>query len=297
MMNDEEIMDAYEADMKFRDLLPNTIAVRRRYLRKFSREVGFGKATEQGVIVWLGRDISSKTRAMWLSTLNSLYVFCETGDGGDPIFPRLETNDGKQGDHFNPIRKIKKPRLHGNRPRPMPDDDINLAIANADPIKKCWLLLGAYCGARCQEIAFIEREDIDEDNGTLLITHGKGAKSRYVPLHPDVLDALKQMPWPTSGRLWDETAASISRKGNRYLHSLNIKSTMHTLRHWAGTHFYRASRDLIATQNLLGHSSPQTTSVYAAADMSKSASIVGALNIDPAKFRAGVEALDAKRNQ
>lgn len=294
-MSDEEIMEAFEADMKFRALLPNTIAVRRRYLRKYSREVGFGAATEQKVIQWLGRDITPKTRSMWLSTLNSLYTFCETGDNGDPVFPRLETNDGKQGDHFNPVRGIKKPRMHGGRPRPMSDDDINLAIANADPVKKCWFLLGAYCGCRCQEIAFIERADIDEDNGTLLITHGKGDKSRYVPLHPDVLVALNELPMPASGRLWNETAASISRKGNRFLHSLGIKSTMHTFRHWAGTHFYRASRDLIATQNLMGHSDPSTTAGYAAADMSKSSAIVNALNIDPAKFRESVARLDEKR--
>ena len=39
-MTDEELIIAYEADQKFRNLLPGTLAVRRRYLRKLSREVG-----------------------------------------------------------------------------------------------------------------------------------------------------------------------------------------------------------------------------------------------------------------
>ena len=49
-MTDEELIIAYEADQKFRNLLPGTLAVRRRYLRKLSREVGFADATEQKII-------------------------------------------------------------------------------------------------------------------------------------------------------------------------------------------------------------------------------------------------------
>ena len=49
-MTDDELISAYEADMRFRNLLPGTINVRRRYLTKFSREVGLTTATEQSII-------------------------------------------------------------------------------------------------------------------------------------------------------------------------------------------------------------------------------------------------------
>ncbi len=288
----EELIARYEADMRFRNLLPGTLAVRRRYLNKFAKDVGFAEATEDSIIHWLGsRNITPKTQAMWCSTLNAFYKWAAKNSIFDGY---TDPKTGVKKD-FNPVDRVPKARLHGRHPRPMSDDDINKAIAAADPIKKCWMLLGAYCGCRCQEIAFIEREDILEESGSLHITHGKGDKSRFVPLHPDVLEALKAMPMPTSGRLWDEDASSISRKGNRYLHGLGIKSTMHTLRHWYGTHVYRASRDLVLTQNLMGHSSPTTTAVYAAADQSKSAGVVGVLSTDPEAFRQSVADLEAKR--
>lgn len=275
MLTDAEIVAAYVNDMTFRNLLPGTINVRKRYLAKFSKEIGFSVATEQTVINWLGaRPISAKTRNMWLSTLNSLYTFCERGDNGAPVFPR---ND--DGSFFNPVARISKPRMHPRQPRPIPTDDLKLALANADGEMTCWLLLAALAGCRCQEIAGIAREDIYEDSMRLHIVHGKGDKERWGVLHADVLEALRALPMPSSGNLWDETPASVSRKGNQFLHSLGIKSTMHTLRHYFGTQVYRASKDLRLTQELMGHSSPQTTAGYAAADQSQAAGIVGNLTI------------------
>ena len=38
---------------------------------------------------------------------------------------------------------------------------------------------------------------------------------------------------------------------------------MHTLRHWFATYLYRGTLDVRLTQDLLGHSSPTTTALYA----------------------------------
>ena len=81
------------------------------------------------------------------------------------------------------------------------------------------------------------------------------------------------------GPLWNETPASVSRTINTYLHSLQIRSTAHTLRHWFATNTYRDSRDIILTQNLMGHADMATTAIYAAADQSKSAGVVFGLRI------------------
>ena len=194
-MTDEEVIRAYVADMQFRNLLPNTISVRKRYLAKFSREVGFSTATEQNVITWLGsRDISAKTRNMWLSTLNSLYTFCERGNNGTPVFDKNE-----DGTAFNPIRNISKPRMHPRQPRPIPSDDLKLALVSANKQMKCWLLLASLGGLRCQEIAGLEKEDIYEDTMRIQIRKGKGDKERWGVLHADVLAALKELPMPSSG--------------------------------------------------------------------------------------------------
>ena len=274
-MQDFDLITAYEADMDFRNLLPGTIAVRRRYLRKFAREIGFANASEQRIITWLGsRNITPKTRSMWISTLSSFYKWALKGDDGKPWFPK--TVDGRD---FNPAAAVAKPRLHPRHPRPMPDEELQRAVKLANPQMKCWLLLEALAGCRCQEVSGVAREDVRDAAAMLHITHGKGDKERWVPLHPDILVALQELPMRSEGPLWDETPASVSRKINTYLHSIGIKGTAHTLRHWFATNAYRASKDLRLTQELLGHSSPATTAIYAAADQSQAAGIVGGLSV------------------
>ena len=186
--SDFELIEMYVRDMRFRGLLENTVNVRIRYLTKFAKEVGFADATETKIIQWLGsRELKLKTRAMWCSTLSAFYKWAAR----DGIFEGYtDPRTGVRSD-FNPVERVPKARLHPNRPRPMPDDDIARALANAGPKMKCWILMGAYGTLRCQEICYVEREDIDDVNNTLLITHGKGAKSRFVPLHPVLLKALQ----------------------------------------------------------------------------------------------------------
>ncbi len=270
-MNDQDLLTAYIADMRFRNLSENTINVRRRYFAKFIKEVGFHTATEQKITMWLSRPISPKSRAMWISTINAFYVWANHNH----LF-----KDTEMGDGWNPVVDIGKPRLHARSPRPMAQNDIQRALELADGRMKVWVLLGGLAGCRCMEIAGLQREDIRDDQGVLRII-GKGNKERFVPLHPDILAALNVYGMPTEGSLWPgETAASVSRKINRFLHGqVGTKSTAHTLRHFFGTMIYRSCQDLRATQELMGHSSPQTTAGYAASDTSKAAGIVGSLSI------------------
>jgi len=270
-MTDEELLTAYIADMRFRNLSETTIQTRDRYFAKFIREVGFHTATEQKITAWLSRPISAKTRSMWISTINAFFTWANHNH----MF-----KDTEMGDGFNPVADIGKPRLHARNPRPMPDDDIRRALQMADERMRTWITLGHLQGLRCMEIAGLVREDIREDTMTLHII-GKGNKERFLPLHPEVLRVLVAWGLPEDGRLWgEETAASVSRKINRFLHGpVGTKMTAHTLRHAFGTRVYRSCHDLRATQELMGHSSPQTTAGYAAADMTQSASIINGLSL------------------
>ncbi len=286
MISDSEAIDLYEADMMFRNLQIGTVKVRRRYLSKLSREIGFAACNEQNLTHWLSRpSLSAKTRGMYISTFNSFFQWALRGNEGKPIYPPDVVDHDEDGKPILqphvPTQDISKPKTHPRHPRPMPNDDIRKALNNATPLIRCWIACGAYQGMRCQEIAFLAVEDINEIAGTLEITHGKGDKQRYVPLHPEVVKALQQLPPPSDGRYWpNETAASVSRKGNRFLHSNAISSTMHQLRHAFGTAVYQASGgDLILTQGLLGHSSVATTQTYAAADVRKASGVVNGLTI------------------
>ena len=275
-MTDAELLAKYTEYERMCGCLPGTLAVRDRYLRKFSREVGFYAATREATQLWLSRDMSNKTRSMWLSTLNVFFTWAL--NNGYLKFPAWREGEP---DNKPPTFGIVKPRLHARHPRPIPLEELQKALANATPQMRCWLLLGALTGCRCQEIALIERADIYDtsDPPRLHIVHGKGERERWVPLHPDVFTTLQALPMPTSGRLWDETPASVSRTINLYLHSLQIRSTAHTLRHYFASATYQACKDLRLTQELMGHSSPQTTAIYAAADQSQAAGVVFGLSV------------------
>jgi site-specific recombinase XerD len=200
------------------------------------------------------RNLVSSSRRCYLSHLHAFYAWA--------IDEELTTED--------PTAKITRPKLRRATPRPISDESLSFALKLApDNQIRCFLLLGALQGLRCQEIAGLSAEDIDRQNETLFVRHGKGGKERTLPLHPTVAAAL-----PTgSGRLFrlrdgrPMKAFNVSHVLNEHLRACGIDDTAHALRHAFGTTLYRATKDLRLTQEMMGHSSPQTTSIYAACDM------------------------------
>jgi integrase len=142
-----------------------------------------------------------------------------------------------------------------------------------------------------QEIAGLQRDDILErhEPPVLVVTAGKGDRERVVPLHPDVLAALRVFGMPKQGPVFigsrtgaQLSPAAMSHAVGRYFRSLGIDATGHQLRHWFGTNVYRTSgKDLRATQELLGHSSPTTTAIYAAWNPTDALNAVVALAAGP----------------
>lgn len=277
-LSDSELIERYCSYMEFRELRPTTISVRRYYLRKFAREVGFREATEARLQEWLSRPIQPQTRNTWIATIHGLYVFCNKRG----YFERVqEPRTGYMVD-FDPTAEMVKPKTRKGKPKPISDEDLARALKLADRKIRCWLLIGALCGARCQEIAGIRREDVHDTDPEpwLHIEHGKGNKQRDVPLHPLVIEALQAFGMPESGVLWTRTPQQLSREGNDFLHKeVGTKSTMHCLRHHYGTKLYRSTLDLQLTAGLLGHSNTAITSVYAASDRSKANAAVAAITI------------------
>jgi integrase/recombinase XerC len=274
---DREIIDLYVTSMRRRNLSPATLEVRDRFLRQFLREMrcGFAKVTREKIETWLdsgrkGPAIGPRARRWRLSTLDVFYTWA--------------VDEGLLAE--NPAGKIAKPRVAMSLPRPISDADLRLALEHADPRMRCWLLLGAFEGLRCMEIAGLDREDVLEDVGQLRVEHAKGAKKRVLPLHPDVLAALQALPMPPTGALFRRPQCldrcppyHVSQRINAYLHSLGITSNAHALRHAFATKVYRADQDLLLTQKLMGHSTPAVTAVYAACDPASAAPTINGLHL------------------
>ena len=114
----------------------------------------------------------------------------------------------------------------------------------------------------------------------LFVRDGKGAKSRTVQIPDSMKRHLKQfIAWKASrgestgpddylflGQRGPWTAQAIQFLVKKYLKALGFyenEKSVHALRHSYAVEFYRQEKDLRALQKQLGHSSVQTTQIYA----------------------------------
>lgn len=167
-------------------------------------------------------------------------------------------------------------------PRPASESAIATAAAAATDRDRLMLLLGAFAGLRCMEIARVHPRDV-VDGHTLRVT-GKGRKQRLVPLHPVIsaeLDAeLARRRAGGHGTGWRWTADLTAdgwlfpnarggpitggNVGKALSALIDGDWTAHSLRHRFASAAYATARDLRAVQELLGHSKPETTARYTA---------------------------------
>lgn len=152
------------------------------------------------------------------------------------------------------------------RPRPAPEHAYRAALAVADERTRLILRLAAEVGLRRAEVAVIHSRDLLEDlMGSSLLVHGKGQRERVVPLPNHLALELRRV----QGYVFpgdDEGHLSPRWVGKLAVNVLPEGWTLHTLRHRFATRAYAVERDLLAVQQLLGHSTPVTTQRYVALD-------------------------------
>lgn len=138
--------------------------------------------------------------------------------------------------------------------------------------------LAAEAGLRRAEVAVVHSDDLVEDLvGWSLLVHGKGGRTRIVPLKADLAASLRKLPpgYAFPGR--DHGHLSPRWVGKLMTRLLPGDWTMHKLRHRAGSKWWESSgHDLFVVQELLGHADPKTTRVY--------------VDVARARLRAAVEA-------
>jgi len=183
--------------------------------------------------------------------------------------------------------RMRGPRVKAGVPRPIsPAEAMALAEEVADDAAEPWigardwavLLLLYGAGLRIGE-AMTLAGDIFPLGETIRVT-GKRAKTRIVPLLPQVRDAIDayvaQTPWPISrdeplfrgakggplSPVMIRRAVQAARVGL----GLGDRTTPHSLRHSFATHLLGRGADLRALQELLGHASLSSTQVYTQVD-------------------------------
>lgn len=257
-----------------RNLRPGTIYSRHRVLTRLESLVGdLLEVTPDALEEWwngLTARMLPESRAVELSHVREFY--------------RWAVKDGTLT--ADPTLYLPRPRLTARLPNPMPQPEVDMALACAPERLKPWLYLATFAGLRCYEIAPLRADNLRFTAATqvILLPDTKGGGQESVSAPPVLVRALAGLPqrgWlfpRRDGKPGHITANLVSQLGNRYLHNMGIAHTMHSLRHWYGTEVYQASnRDLRQTQQALRHKSVSSTQRYTWVDPGELSDIVGRL--------------------
>lgn len=217
------------------------------------------------------------TQAKKLSTIRSFFSFL--------VKERYLLHD--------PSSEITRPRQERNLPRAilspkemakllsMPDVKTPLGIRD-----RAILELFYATGMRNTELRMLKLQDLDLKRGEVRILHGKGRRSRIVPIGEMACQALSQ--YLSSGRprlvrrRSSEDWLFLSIRGRRlerpntteivvrHAKKAGIKTTItcHSLRHSCATHMLRNNAGLRYIQELLGHKNISTTQIYTRVELS-----------------------------
>lgn len=190
------------------------------------------------------------------------------------------------------LTAVRAPRIARTLPRPLSPSD---ARAMADPATRAgeerepWVLMRDAAviallygsGLRISEALGLMRRDMPEPGrGDQIIVHGKGGKTRMVPVLRQVTELVdayaRACPYelePTSPLFRGAKGGPLSPRivqlaVERMRGGLGLpdSATPHALRHSFATHLLGRGGDLRSIQELLGHASLSTTQIYAAVD-------------------------------
>ncbi len=127
-------------------------------------------------------------------------------------------------------------------------------------------------GARVSEFVSLKAEDFYLDEQMILIKKGKGGKSRYVPILPELAQELKtHLGSRKTGYIFESnrhtkfTTRRIQQivKETAEHSGITKKVHPHLLRHTVATFLLEKGMPLEQIQKFLGHSKIETTQIYA----------------------------------
>ena len=172
------------------------------------------------------------------------------------------------------IHAVSFPQQQPRRPVVLSLAEVGQLLAAAFPAKLRMLFTAMYgCGLRISEATRLEVRDIDSQRMVLHVRQGKRRKDRYVPLGEPLLVQLRDY-WRgerPAELLFPGDSASTPLKPGTVRHAfrrakevagITTRCSTHCLRHSYATHCLEAGMELRTIQQILGHTSVETTAIY-----------------------------------
>lgn len=171
--------------------------------------------------------------------------------------------------------KLSSPKVPKHLPKVLDPKEASAAMDNAKSIDELHLVrdiamleLLYATGMRVSELTGIDLHDIDSSRQTIRVL-GKGNKERIVPFGDAANTALNAWLARREELAKDPDALFVGTRGKR-IDQRQVRRVVeaagevspHALRHSTATHLLEGGADLRVVQELLGHSSLQTTQVY-----------------------------------
>lgn len=253
--HDLAMVAAYLEHLRRAGRSPETIALRRCILRQLLAHLpfGLGEAADDELADWIYDERRSvNSRATYLAGVRGFYRWA-TRARWVTVDPTVD------------LESIKTTR---GVARPCTDDQLRLILTTAPPKIRLWATIAAYAGLRCCEISGLDREHVTQQK--LFVVRGKGGAPRVHDTHEYVWAAVRRLPPGPVARLASGERASndyVSTKANLAFRKLGVDVTMHMLRFWLGCTVQAKYRDARVTQEMLGHASLNSTSIYTQATL------------------------------
>ena len=251
-----DLIDGYAAHLAELHRSPRTIEEYVGVLRRLDRDLPNGLVGANGDELQAGiftERRGAAARLLYRAAVAGFFGWA-TSPPDDPDEPWLD---------FDPTTRLPRPPRPRRRPKPLASAQLATVLERAAEPHRTWFMLAAYAGLRCIEIARIRREHISEQE--VWVRQGKGGRERFIPTHPALWRVVAELPAgpiAVDKNKMTLSAPQVSHRGNHRLRPLVPGASMHRLRHWFGTEAYRATRDVLAVRDLMGHADVATTQVY-----------------------------------
>ncbi len=170
--------------------------------------------------------------------------------------------------------EIERPFKKRSLPKVISKEEVQRLLAQIKNLKHLSIVMLMYsAGLRRSEVINLKKGDVSLDRGVIHLKMAKGRKDRITMLSQVLANVLKEYVLEykpnhylfegVRGGLYSATSiASIVKRAGEQA-KIPLKVTPHMLRHSFATHLMEQGVETRYIQKLLGHSSLETTAIYA----------------------------------